>query len=219
MNFLNSWLQGIIVAVIITTIIELILPEGNNKKYVKVILGIYVVFNIISPFINRFYNVNSNMEISSIINIDKYTKEIEEYNSSSMNIDINEINNKSIKEVYIENLKNDMKIKLKEKGYNIKDIKLKINNNDTYEIENIKIYLNKEKSVKSVNDENNIMINGVNEINEIKEVRINLNNDTEKENTKEENSGNSNIDEKTKKEVKEYLSDTYLIDKNKIEVY
>ena len=35
MNFLNSWLQGIVVAVIIATILELILPKGNTKKYIK----------------------------------------------------------------------------------------------------------------------------------------------------------------------------------------
>ena len=47
MGFLNSWLQGIIVSVVISTIIEMILPNGNTKKYVKVVLGIYVMFNII----------------------------------------------------------------------------------------------------------------------------------------------------------------------------
>lgn len=38
MNFLNTWLQGIIVAVIIATIIEMILPSGNSKKYIKMVL-------------------------------------------------------------------------------------------------------------------------------------------------------------------------------------
>ena len=35
MEWMTTWAQGIIVAVIITTIIELILPEGNHKKYIK----------------------------------------------------------------------------------------------------------------------------------------------------------------------------------------
>ena len=34
-KFINSWAQGIILGVIIATIIEMILPEGNNKKFVK----------------------------------------------------------------------------------------------------------------------------------------------------------------------------------------
>ena len=40
MEFLNTWLQGIIVAVVIASIIQMILPNGNNKKYIKVVLGV-----------------------------------------------------------------------------------------------------------------------------------------------------------------------------------
>ena len=37
-KFLKNWVQQIVVATIIVSIFELILPEGNLKKYVKVIL-------------------------------------------------------------------------------------------------------------------------------------------------------------------------------------
>lgn len=47
-DFLSNWAQGIIVAVIIATIIEMILPNGSSKKYVKVVVGIYILFTIIS---------------------------------------------------------------------------------------------------------------------------------------------------------------------------
>ena len=67
MEFLNNWLQGIVVAVVIASIIQMILPNGNNKKYIKVVLGIYVVFQIITPVVNKFFN--SNFEISSLIDI------------------------------------------------------------------------------------------------------------------------------------------------------
>ena len=97
MEFLNSWLQGIIIAVIITTIIEMILPKGNTKKYVKVVLGIYVVFNIMTPVVNKFFD--SNFELSSIINIEDYMRKMESYEVSSK--DINESNEDNIKQVYI----------------------------------------------------------------------------------------------------------------------
>ena len=51
-NFLTNWIEGIAIAVIIASIFEMLLPKGNIKKYIKVILGIYIVFNIISPFAN-----------------------------------------------------------------------------------------------------------------------------------------------------------------------
>ena len=38
-EFLSSWAQGIIVAVIIATLIEMILPNSSSKKYVKVVIG------------------------------------------------------------------------------------------------------------------------------------------------------------------------------------
>ena len=34
-EWISNWAESIIVAVIIATIIEMILPEGNSKKYIK----------------------------------------------------------------------------------------------------------------------------------------------------------------------------------------
>ena len=48
MNWISNWIQGIIIAVIIGTIIEMLLPEGNCKKYVKVVIGVYILFSIFS---------------------------------------------------------------------------------------------------------------------------------------------------------------------------
>ncbi len=54
MEFISSWVQGIIVAVVIATIIEMLLPNGNSSKYIKIVIGVYIIFNIISPIINKF---------------------------------------------------------------------------------------------------------------------------------------------------------------------
>ena len=53
-SWLSNWAGAIIVAVVIGTIIEMILPEGNCKKYIKVVIGIYVLFTIVSPVITKF---------------------------------------------------------------------------------------------------------------------------------------------------------------------
>ena len=50
-QFLSSWAEQIVLAVIIATIIELILPQNRNKKYIQMVIGIYILFNIISPII------------------------------------------------------------------------------------------------------------------------------------------------------------------------
>ena len=65
MSFFNNWVQGIVIAVIITVIIEMLLPEGNSKKYIKIVLGIYVVFSIIAPVIGNI--TGGRFEVSSIV--------------------------------------------------------------------------------------------------------------------------------------------------------
>lgn len=207
MGFLNSWLQGIIIAVIVTTIIEMILPDGNTKKYVKVVLGIYVVFNIIAPIINQF--TNSNFEISSIIDIDKYTKEIKSYETSSTDID--KTNEDSIKQIYINNLKKDIIAKLEEKEYIVNDINIKLENDDTYEIKDITLFIKKIENInenKNKNNEEQIIINEIDtvyiEIQENKNLNINI----------EE----SNITENDKKEIKKYLSSVYEIQEKQITI-
>ena len=47
----KTWVENIIIVVIISIIIEMILPEGNNKKYVKVVSrAIYFVCDNKSNF-------------------------------------------------------------------------------------------------------------------------------------------------------------------------
>ena len=60
-SFINSWAQGIILAIIIATIIEIVLPDGKNKKYIKTIIGIYVLFSIIYPIITKISNKQINL--------------------------------------------------------------------------------------------------------------------------------------------------------------
>lgn len=50
-NNISSWAEQVIIAVIIATIIEMILPNGNSKKYIKTVIGVYIVYTIISPVI------------------------------------------------------------------------------------------------------------------------------------------------------------------------
>lgn len=45
-SWISSWAQGIVVSVIIGTIIEMILPEGSSKKYIKIVIrSVYFIYN------------------------------------------------------------------------------------------------------------------------------------------------------------------------------
>ena len=199
MNFLNSWLQGIVVAVVIATIIQMIMPNSNNKKYIKIVIGIYILFNIVSPIINKFSN--SKFKIDSIIDTTKNTNKTHEVMSSN----IEKINNDSIKQMYISNLKKDITAKLEEKGYIVNSIDINIGNNENYDIKDISINVkNKEDSNKT--DENKIIIN------EIEKVQIQIS-------EKEEIVGDKIISEFDKRKIKTYLATTYEIKEENINVY
>lgn len=223
MEFLNTWLQGIIVAVVIASIIQMILPNGNNKKYIKVVLGVYVVFQIITPVINKFFN--SDFEVSSLIDIDKYTKKMETYEVSSKNTDINKTNEDSIKQIYITNLKKDIKTKLEDKDYLIKDVEVQVENNENYDIKSLVIYVNGKNDNKEENNkekiENNIHINEIEKI----EINVSKNNETNKnsfnnsENKESNQTKENNISNEEKNKIKKYLTSVYEISEKQITIY
>ena len=223
MEFLNTWLQGIIVAVVIASIIQMILPNGNNKKYIKVVLGVYVVFQIITPVINKFFN--SDFEVSSLIDIDKYTKKMETYEVSSKNTDINKTNEDSIKQIYITNLKKDIKTKLEDKDYLIKDVEVQVEDNANYGIKSLTIYMNGKNDNKEENNkektENNIHINEIEKI----EINVSQNNETNKnsfnnsENEKASQTKENNISNEEKNKIKKYLTSVYEISEKQITIY
>ena len=104
-EFISSWAEQIVLAVIVATIIELILPKNKNKKYIQMVIGVYVLFNIISPIIK-------NKEKISVeeYNIDKYeTKSQYEVDQSSMD--------ERIEKIYLEELKNNAISKFEEAGF------------------------------------------------------------------------------------------------------
>ena len=84
-KYISSWAEGIIVAVIIASIIEMILPKGNTEKYIKTVIGIYILYTIISPVIGAFTGKDLKLAYSDYEKYFNYTDEQEAV--------INEVNN------------------------------------------------------------------------------------------------------------------------------
>lgn len=219
MSFLNTWLQGIVVSVIIASIIEMIIPNGNNKKYIKMLLGVYIVFNIITPIINKISK--NDFELSSIINIEKYTKDMQTYQTNSKSINLEENNEKNIKQIYISNLKSDMKAKLEEKDYKVNNIEILLEENEEYQINSITLYLeNKEKNENDKDNENNESnknnsSKNIANINQIETINIQIDNNT----YEKTNAQKSNITEVEKKEIIKYIASVYEIKEKQINIY
>ena len=198
------WAQGIIVAVIIATIIEMILPNNSNGKYVKMVIGIFVLFSIISPIINKIGRKGKN-----IIKTDSYINEINGKTVETSNIKLN--NDKAIKKMYEENLKIDIKSKISQKGYITGDIKVEISNNDEYTINKIEFKVI-DKKEKTANSQNNNSYNTTTIIENIENIKIDLGG-SGKEQKQEEK---SIISESEKRKLKDYLADTYAISEKNI---
>lgn len=193
-EFLSSWTQGIIVAVIIATLIEMILPNSSSKKYVKVVIGMYILFTIVSPIIKKVGGKDINL---NTINIEKYEQQIAK-SDNTISRKFEDNNTRSIKDIYVSNLKADISAKLKEKGYEIDTSDIQIKDDENYTIEKITLKLIKMEQKQEKNNE--IVINTVEIGNTISQ------------------KDSKTLSDDDKQEVKDYISETYDIDKKNINI-
>lgn len=215
-EWISNWTGGIVVAVIIGTVIEMILPSGNSKKYIKVVIGIYVLFTIISPVITKL--TGETIDVSDILDLDKYVEEAEDV------VMQNTIqSNNQIMQVYSSGIKDDMKAKIEAKGYMVNSIDIGIANDESYSITDITIDVEKETE----NEENTgeADTNKVEPIESVNKVEISITGDSTKadmnsnENNLESNnsSDNSNdLSNSEKKKLKEYISSVYEVNEDNI---
>lgn len=151
MKGLSSWASGVIVAIIAAKILEMLLPEGNNKKYIKVIIGIYVLFTIISPVVSGL--------LDEEFNIEAIFASASEYEYSTEQVEAN--NDKLILSTYTTNLKEDVKKKLSDKGYKADEINIEVGTNEANygQIQKMDIIVSKMEEEKKVQEIEKIDIN------------------------------------------------------------
>lgn len=202
-GFLSTWAEQIIVAVIIASIIEMILPSGNNKKYIKAVIGVYILFTIISPILGKITNIDLDN-----IDYEKYFKDLDTSQTVSQSLTKN--NDKSIEEIYENNIKQDMKAKLKEQGYIVENIDLNIefkNESNYGKITSIFLSVYKQKEEKDSTKTNTITVNKIENVT-IGNTLKNVTNSVDKE----------NIKESEKSEIKKYISSVYEVNKKNIKI-
>lgn len=54
-DFLTLWVKDIVIVFVLISIIEIIIPNGNMKKYIDMIIGFLIIIVIISPFIKLIH--------------------------------------------------------------------------------------------------------------------------------------------------------------------
>ena len=196
-KFINSWAQGIILAVIIATIIEIILPEGKNKKYVKTVIGVYILFTIIYPLINKYTKTNINTLIENT------TKQMSTYQeNNSLKIDTD----KYIESTYKKKIEEDIRKRANEKNLNITSLNVYIETEDENRygmLNSLVMKVEKNETSKKNND-----------VNQIKEINISKN----VQNNEIIENKDKTVTEKEINEFKEYINATYYLEKEKIHI-
>ena len=242
-EIISTWAKNLGVTIVLVSIIEMILPNNKTKKYIRMILGIFVIFNIISPFINNKENISlaiTEEEIKDYYNdysneynnkIDK-NKTKEELNQTSMN--------KRIQILYQDELEKDIITTLKEEGYEAEKCKVEAqiyadeeNNKEKNRLTGItKIKINiKSKEEENINEdaqitnknENNQLENKlVNEIQKIKKVEIGNKEGKDDENNMQKEIGeeeeNKNITKNDIKKIKKILIEKYEVTEECLEI-
>lgn len=192
-SWFNSWAQEIILAVIIVTILEMIVPEGRNKKYIKIVMGVYITFTIISPIITKVTGNNFELDVS------KY-EDLFNLNSVQGVNEITSLNNQSIENLYLNTIKTDIKTELDKEGYESK--KINITSDINVENEEAKIYKIDIEVAKKPNEE------------EIKKVnKVEIGKSTEESNVEEVTLSAGEVNK-----LKEVLAEKYEIEKEKIHI-
>ena len=194
----------------------MILPEGNCKKYIKVVIGIYVLFTIVSPVITKLSG--KEIKVSEILDLNEYIQEVEA--SSKMQESVENENAGNITSIYVNGIKEDMKAKIEAKGYVVNNIELRIGNYDTYEIAEVKLDIVTNKNSYQENDTNKT--NEVEQVQQVEKVEVDILNNEIEEEKQEKQESNKNQENKLSitqtQEIKEYLSSTYGISMNNIRI-
>ncbi len=183
----------------------MLLPNNSSSKYIKVVVGVFVLFSIISPVVSKL----KGNDILDEINMDSYIEKTgrESIQTSTVNVD----NNKAIKKIYEENLKIDIKSKISQKGYTVGEVNLDISDNSEYTINKIeiKITAKNETSSKKTATENTTTI-----VENIENIKISLGG-SRKDEKKEEQ---SIISESEKRKLREYVGNVYEVSENNIQI-
>lgn len=212
-EFISNWAKGLTMAVIIISILEMILPNNKTKKYVRMIMGVFLLFTIISPFIQN--DIKQELSVANLEDLFSKQTKIEskdEINQTSMN--------ERIEELYIQELEKDIKNKMNEKGYEIEKIKIDVNIADEQsetKINKIKLKLQKMQESEETTTKNDSLENKiVTQVEKIKEIDTSIKKNEEKNynNSKEQ----SNLTSADLQNIKNFLKEEYGVDEKCLEI-
>lgn len=220
-KFLSSWAKGLGLAIVIISILEMLLPNNKTKKYIRMVMGMYVIFTMISPLIE-------NKKIFDFNNIN-----LEEYNTlETTTTVVNQTSmDKRIEELYMEELEKDIIKKIQQKGYKVLSCKVSVqisNEESETKINKIRLNLDKVEDKEYIDEENmeknnkekyiedSIENKVVTQIQKIKSVDISI--DRRELDTESENQEKSRIQSSDIQNIKKFLIEEYGVSEKCLEI-
>ena len=119
---IKTWIVTVLIGTFIINIVDMILPSSKIKSYINLVVSFIFVFIILTPIVN-FFSKDMSLE-------DKILKYMNDYNREyvdSVNGLMNKVGNKSLSKGYEEGLREVLKLKLDEYGYELNEIELNDN--------------------------------------------------------------------------------------------
>lgn len=211
-EIISSWVKTLGLAVVVVSILEMLLPNNKTKKYIRMVMGLYIIFTMISPIIKNKDKININ-EIA-----------IEDYTTTQTSSTLDQTSmDKRIQTLYIEQLEKDIKKKIEDQGYEVTKCKVQAtisNQEEDTKISNIKVSLGK-KIEKQEEEKEEETVEGkiVTEIQKIKKVETNVKIDEMNQENKEETQNKeTKVTKVDIQNIKKFLMEEYGVSEKCLEI-
>lgn len=158
-EFLTLWIKDIAMIFVLISIIEIVLPNNNMKRYIDMIIGFLIIIAIINPFVKLFHkDFNIDREI--------FQKTGEQIKFEYMdNLDLALTQEEQVKEIYIGKIEDEiMDLIHQTTNYRVENMNVSIYE-DNIQYGNIKdIELILKKDEKEEEPKNLITVSSIEEI-------------------------------------------------------
>lgn len=201
-EFLKSWAINVVTVAIFVTFLEILLPSSSMKRYIRMIIGLLIIYVIINPFINLI-NKDINIEREVFANIDKMNSI--KYETKG---EIQDLQAKQIAEIYKAKIAREIKGLVESNSeYTVLRTSIDIiedsNDEDFGLIRRMEIHVTKD-SPQSDKGPDKI------EVPNVKEVNITIKNESQEDKT---------ITSKDSNKIQEIICNYYKIPKEDVHVY
>ena len=201
--YFSEWAKNLTLAVVIVSLFEMLLPNNKTKKYIKVVMGLYILFNIISPFVKKDFS----FELENVIE-----------NSKSKIVSTEVVNQTSmdtrLKQICKEELEKDITKKVEEQGYVVENCKVDVKIEEDTNIEKITLKVkksNEEIQKEEKQEENDIQQKLVKEVQKIRKVQIG-------ENKQENKNVDENLSAQDISNIKNFLIKEYEVNEKCLKI-